>query len=114
MSRLLRRRIFTFLGRISYSIYMTHALIFLIAFEVAQTHWALPIETIFSAAQIGRIYAITPNAPLITAGLLLLTVAVSWVTFRVVEEPCRLAVRRYCQRRASDPSGVNAALDANR
>ncbi len=101
ISALLRRGLFRFLGRISYSIYMTHALIFLIAFEVAERVWDLPRETIFSAAEIGRIYAMTPYAPLITGGLLASVVAVSALTYRFIEEPCRRAVRAYVRDRGA-------------
>jgi peptidoglycan/LPS O-acetylase OafA/YrhL len=98
VSRILGTRIPRFLGTISYSIYMTHSLALVIAFEVIKRSGSLGFT--FGAGKLGDEVAAPPVlGDLAVLGTLSLTVAIAAITYRFVEMPARDWARSFASRR---------------
>ncbi len=101
-SRLLNRPLPVYLGKISYSIYMVHALVISL---VAQVVSGLPDVTnlaLAEASSIPRVFLYTGFAPLLTTGVLLMVLAISVFTHRYVEEPFRRLSRKIAPHRSEN------------
>ena len=99
ISALLTLRLPTYLGRISYSVYLVHALVFTVFMELAQSIWALPQVWVISGSGVPRLFLLTPFAPLINAVVLLLVILISAQTYRWIEKPFRKASRAVVKKR---------------
>lgn len=88
LSRILTIKPILFLGTLSYSIYMTHAIIFAIFATIGKKLFDIPSKTIGSGQE-QLTLLITPYADLINAALLTLIIALSYLTYRFVEVPWR-------------------------
>ncbi|MEM7330203.1 MAG: acyltransferase [Pseudomonadota bacterium] len=96
ISRLLHKPIFTLLGALSYSMYMTHVFIIdrmanIASFIQSKTGWQM-IET-GDGSEFAFSVAGVPNE-LIAIAFLASVVAVSYATYHLIEVPCRNAARR--------------------
>ncbi|WP_024611174.1 acyltransferase [Pseudoalteromonas sp. TB64] len=86
VSYLLKTKVMQYLGKISYSIYLTHFLIIIVATNLRQyvlpTHSSTPFDT--------------PAAPFINIGIAILTCVISSLTYRFIEQPLqqKLGVKR--------------------
>lgn len=96
VSRILQHRVFTLLGALSYSIYMTHIFVIdrmanVASFIQAKTGYRM-IDTGAGNDFAFSFYGV-PNE-VVALGFLSMVVGVSYVTYRLVEVPCRDAGRR--------------------
>ena len=82
---LLERRSLVFLGEASYSIYMTHGVVFLAYLAARDSHWLPPIVTSLDAA-------------LVAAVLLFVTITGGIAMYLFVETPARRTARRWTDR----------------
>lgn len=95
LTQVLTTRVPAFLGRVSYSIYMLHALVLLILFDLAYQSGAF--ERVVSEHPVhGKEYFLqTALAPLINAVAVLLVIGLAALAYRFIEDPCRRASRRW-------------------
>jgi peptidoglycan/LPS O-acetylase OafA/YrhL len=100
VSAVLRRGVPMYLGRISYAIYMVHALVFLAAFRVGWIGFDLQLVVVPSGSGVSRFMLVSPYAPMITVLVLGAVIGVAAVLHRTVEEPSRRALRRLALRGA--------------
>ncbi|MBD3678011.1 MAG: acyltransferase [Rhodobacteraceae bacterium] len=100
-ARLLDGAVPRFLGRISYSVYMVHALVVTLV-VVWGRHWEAFPTIVFATPTAKGTTFITDWAILANLGIVAVTVAISAVTYRFVEAPAR----DYFKRR----TGANRAL----
>lgn len=85
-----------FLGALSYSIYMTHALIFKIFAGVGKKILEVPVKaTNYEGGT--TVFLVTPYANLINLLILLLIIGLSYLTYRYVEIPWRDKFRKYAK-----------------
>ncbi len=112
VSRFLNTSLLRFLGKLSYSIYMVHMIVFTVAAVLA--HYILKMPSIVverEGADLVR-YINTPWADLITFGLLVIVVGFSWITYTWVEAPWRDRFRRWSGTVKSDTESVENAAAA--
>jgi len=88
ISKLLTVKPILFLGTLSYSIYMTHALIFAVFATVGKKLFDLPVKLVGSGQEQATLL-ITPYADIVNLALLGLIVGISYLTYRFVEVPWR-------------------------
>lgn len=93
---LLETRPFRYLGRISYSIYLTHALVLTIALNVAEYVLKWPTDT-FPGTSIPRVE--TELAMPINFALVLVVIGISHLTWRWIEIPGQKLGKRIIMRR---------------
>lgn len=93
LARALQARGPVFLGRISYSVYMVHALVLLLAADAARG-FGLAEATLIHPVHGAQPFLPTPWAPLVNLGAVAVIVALSAVLYRYVEAPARAASRR--------------------
>ncbi|MDJ0626809.1 MAG: acyltransferase [Rhodobacter sp.] len=100
LSRVLQARLPVFLGRISYSIYMVHALIWLLAVDLARLV-RVPAEAALLTHPVHKdqFFLLTPWAPMINVFAVAIVIGVAALTYRYVEEPARQATRRWVRAR---------------
>lgn len=77
-----------FLGTLSYSIYMTHAIVFAISATIGKKLLDIPSRTVGSGDEQATLL-ITPYADLINITLLAFIIGLSYLTYRFVEVPWR-------------------------
>lgn len=99
VARLLNTAPLRYLGRISYSLYLVHALVFELMRQVALAHWDMAERVHEPLIGIDRVVFDTPHWLGINAFALGLIVALSALTFRFIEEPGRRSVARWRGRR---------------
>lgn len=85
VSHLLAWQPLVFLGQISYSVYLLHALAYEVAFHLSQA----PLLLVDSAIDTARNYRLTPFAPLINLAILGGVILCSWCSWQRIEEPGR-------------------------
>lgn len=85
VTHVLCARPFGFLGLISYSVYMTHAIIVAAADNIARYVFKMPIVEVTSG--IHRPAIDTPWADIINISIVLVVIAVSTLTYRYIEVP---------------------------
>ena len=93
LTKLLTIKPMLFLGSLSYSIYMTHALIYAIAVNLGKNLFKLPVKKIVTEHDSYKLF-ITPHAHLINLFILLLIIGLSYLTYRYIEIPWRDRFRR--------------------
>ena len=94
ISKVLNTTFLRFLGKLSYSIYMVHMIVFTVAAVLANYVLKMPSITVErEGADLVR-YINVPYADLITLGLMLVVIALSWFTYTFVEAPWRDRFRR--------------------
>lgn len=91
LGRVLGLAPFRLLGRVSFSIYMIHAFVLMLAGVAARRVFDLPQVPL---AGRGAPVSFSDHAALINLGLLALIVALSWVSWRVVEQGGQRLLRR--------------------
>lgn len=102
VSRTLKHRVFLLVGKLSYSIYMIHAFVEARLIDVALVlagKTGLPLATrLEEGGELTKMLG-TPDNPLLadllTAGGLVAIVALSWVSYRLIEAPFRKLSRRW-------------------
>lgn len=96
VSRLLLSNLLTGIGNLSYSIYMMHALVFVVGFELFSfVHRQLGIEMFREIAGTRYIGSNPLEAGIVYIVMMLLTVACSRLTYLAIEEPGRAYFRRF-------------------
>ena len=88
ISKLLTVKPILFLGTLSYSIYMTHALIFAISATAGKKLFDLPVRVVINGTEQVN-HLITPYADLINLVLISFVIGISYLTYRFVEIPWR-------------------------
>jgi len=101
ISRLLRQPAVIWLGTVSYSVYMLHALVFQTVRLVATQYGDLPKLMVLSPVDMPRQFLITPQAWLINLGALAVTLALATLAYRWIERPARAWTRDLVERRAA-------------
>ena len=81
------------LGRISYSVYMLHALVIQMSFVIGIGLWDLSVLVVDPTVGQTRAFLVTAYAPILNVLALLLVVALSVLSYWFIEAPCRRAVR---------------------
>ncbi|MDQ2090780.1 acyltransferase family protein [Marimonas arenosa] len=104
IARLLCTEVPAFLGRISYSVYLTHALVFMVVTDVAVQMIGIPSAIIPPPAGQLRLFYITDHALALNAFAILLTLVISATTFRLIEDPCRRLSKALIRPRAPQPA----------
>jgi len=87
-----------FVGRISYSIYLMHALVIIFVVEIASRFTEVTPTVSHSPVHVSRIYYLTPYAVPLTLFILMLVVLFSAVTHRFVEQRFQFKAKQYFQR----------------
>ncbi len=98
--RMLRSAPFAFLGRISYSVYMSHLAIIWIVSQVVRFSRHGPPTLVLTPGGHLDVEISLPEALLACASVLVLTLIVATIVNRLVEEPFRDATRRWVASRA--------------
>ncbi len=96
LTKVLTFRPILFLGSLSYSIYMTHALIFAIAATIGKNFFKVPTKAVENEFE-SFILLTTPYANYINVLLLLIVVGISFLTYRFIEVPWRDRFRAYAK-----------------
>ncbi|MDQ2721181.1 MAG: acyltransferase [Bacteroidota bacterium] len=94
VSNVLNNRVFQFLGRISYSIYLVHGIIISLI---------IPVLIISGVGYHGPVILSFLKGFLFCAGYLLIVIAVSALTYRTIELPCRKWINRNWAKRQFKP-----------
>ena len=94
LTKLLVFKPILFLGSLSYSIYMTHALVFAISATVGKNIFKIPTKAVDNQYE-SFILLVTPYANLINLIILLIVIGLSYLTYRYVEVPWRDKFRAY-------------------
>ncbi len=110
VSRILKARPFQFFGRISYSIYMTHALTHIVAFEMLKR---IGPRYGFAFWPNGRVSGPVIASDLITIAMLCCVIAIATLSFRFIEIPARNRLRNRTNRMigGTPSSGVRAVRE---
>lgn len=104
-TKILTIRPLLFLGSLSYSIYMTNALIFVAFAAIGKRLLDVPIK--MTDHDYGStVFLVTPYATLINFLILLLIIGISFLTYRYVEVPWRDKFRNYAKNEHNLPSIV--------
>jgi len=103
LTKMLTVKPILFLGTLSYSIYMTHALIFPIFAIIGKKLFQLPSKTVVSEHG-SAILLLTPYANLINLAILLIVIGVSYLTYRYIEVPWRDKFRAYVKKQPTPHS----------
>ncbi|WP_028670497.1 acyltransferase family protein [Saccharospirillum impatiens] len=101
LSALLSTAPLMFIGTLSYSIYMTHALIFIVIDNLTEYVIGLPTSEIYRVGMGSLQVFKTPYAGLINLLALALVVAFSYGTYTLIEKPWRARFRRWALERKS-------------
>ncbi|MEP4546459.1 MAG: acyltransferase [Saccharospirillum sp.] len=88
-----------FIGTLSYSIYMTHALVFIVFDNIAEYVLGVPTSEIFRAGMGMQQVFQTPFASLINLFALAVVIGLSFGTYTFIEKPWRARFRRLAQAR---------------
>ena len=96
VSTLLATRPVQFLGLVSYSIYMVHTFVQSRMMEVLEITKLAPVET--SAEGVSHVVADPLMGDALSLAMCLLVIAVSWVSYTLVEKRGNNIVRRYVRR----------------
>ena len=111
LTKVLTIRPILFLGSLSYSIYMTHALLFPICAIIGKKIFKLPSKTEISEHG-SAILLLTPYANLINLLILLMVIGVSYLTYRYIEVPWRDKFRAYVKKQPMPgPKGISKATN---
>jgi peptidoglycan/LPS O-acetylase OafA/YrhL len=107
-SKFLMLRPFRWLGEVSYSLYMCHAIVFFVARQFCRTALKAPEAVVDGAttAQLPSPIAIVLSVASVTAALIL-----AWLSFRFIERPARAQTRAFVEswgKRAVGTARLNA------
>jgi len=93
-SKFLMLRPFRWLGEVSYSLYMCHAIVFFVARQFCRTALKAPEGVVDGAttAQVSWPVAIALSVASVTAALIL-----AWLSFRFIERPARAQTRSFVE-----------------
>lgn len=94
LSRILNLGLFQLFGKLSYSIYMTHLIVFLVAGNV----WEFVLKLPVGGTETAKMF-VTPYANLINVGLLAFVICISYLTYRYIEVPFRDKFRTIVHKR---------------
>ncbi|MGB1309942.1 MAG: acyltransferase family protein [Leucothrix sp.] len=97
LTRMLTLKPLLFLGALSYSIYMIHALIFVISATLGTNLFKIPTKIINNSYGESTVL-VTPYADLITLVLLTIVIGLSYLTYRYIEVPWRDKFRAYAKK----------------
>lgn len=89
ISVILNQKPFLFLGSISYSIYMVHAIVIAVASNAFEVIFHPPVKFVERIGEEPLKFIETPYADLINLGLVLVIVSISYFTYKYIEIPWR-------------------------
>ena len=104
VTRVMTIRPILFLGSLSYSIYMTHALLFTLFSNIGKRFFNIPTKLVDNGYETLTVVLVTPYANLINLVILLIVIGVSYLTYQYIEVPWRDRFRAYTKNKKTSSS----------